>query len=153
MPKRLAFWGYAGQALIWMHESNQDRSMIIGEGLPVFYNGCAVGFFGCCSGSPDQETGKWPRLALTNSLRTNLKGVTLNQTTGIVVFLSVPGKRRQPLTGRPKSVPPAWDRLLQTGNRVQSWKQTRKSVIYTRIVFSPLGSQAQEAGPGFGRLH
>jgi uncharacterized protein GlcG (DUF336 family) len=38
-----------------MHVSNQGRFMIVGGGLPIFYDGMIAGGVGCSSGSPEQD--------------------------------------------------------------------------------------------------
>ncbi len=45
----------AGGPAFGMHASNQGRFMIVGGGLPIFYNGIIAGGVGCSSGSPDQD--------------------------------------------------------------------------------------------------
>jgi len=45
----------AGGPAFGMHTSNQGRFMIVGGGLPVFYQGAIVGGVGASSGSADQD--------------------------------------------------------------------------------------------------
>ena len=45
----------AGGPAFGMHASNQGRFMIVGGGLPIFWNGVIAGGIGCSSGSPEQD--------------------------------------------------------------------------------------------------
>ena len=45
----------AGGPAFGMHTSNHGRFMIVGGGLPIFYNGMIAGGVGCSSGSPEQD--------------------------------------------------------------------------------------------------
>ncbi len=45
----------AGGPAFGMHVSNQGRFMIVGGGLPIFFDGAIAGGIGCSSGSPDQD--------------------------------------------------------------------------------------------------
>jgi uncharacterized protein GlcG (DUF336 family) len=45
----------AGGPAFGMHASNQGRFMIVGGGLPLFFQGAIVGGIGCSSGSPEQD--------------------------------------------------------------------------------------------------
>jgi uncharacterized protein GlcG (DUF336 family) len=45
----------AGGPAFGMHVSNQGRFMIVGGGLPVFFQGAVVGGVGCSSGSAEQD--------------------------------------------------------------------------------------------------
>ena len=45
----------AGGPAFGMHVSNQGRFMIVGGGLPIFYDGKIAGGVGCSSGSPEQD--------------------------------------------------------------------------------------------------
>ena len=45
----------AGGPAFGMHVSNQGRFLIVGGGLPIFYNGMIAGGVGCSSGSPEQD--------------------------------------------------------------------------------------------------
>ena len=45
----------AGGPAFGMHASNQGRFMIVGGGLPIFFQGAIVGGVGCSSGSAEQD--------------------------------------------------------------------------------------------------
>ncbi len=45
----------AGGPAFGMHASNQGRFMIVGGGLPIFFNGVIAGGVGCSSGSAEQD--------------------------------------------------------------------------------------------------
>jgi uncharacterized protein GlcG (DUF336 family) len=45
----------AGGPAFGMHTSNHGRFMIVGGGLPIFFNGTIVGGVGCSSGSAEQD--------------------------------------------------------------------------------------------------
>src|SRR5512137_817809 len=45
----------AGGPAFGMHASNQGRFMIVGGGLPIFFNGMIAGGVGCSSGSAEQD--------------------------------------------------------------------------------------------------
>ena len=45
----------AGGPAFGMHASNQGRFMIVGGGLPIFFQGIVIGGVGCSSGSAEQD--------------------------------------------------------------------------------------------------